>query len=604
LNKNVPPGYFDGNDIYAIDLLGSVAAEVLTVSEAMRSNLANDRRKNILLKVAVSMMRRNNEFVNILAEFQETLQILFEAHSIQIRLAYGDYTKQIVVKAGRIVLVDTPGVSRAAGLVGESIRQRVQMATPSYNWKTDQQVNPSIDLALPLDASTKDYMLHSIPVFDKATLSFVIQFWCVIKDRQGIGGDDGTYTPSNRVHRLIMDKFTQFFRARLDEVYPVQERLRSHKNWDQGVRKKARNMLAFNQHKHHEHVPDLPLPEEKPKPVRVIPPVETIQEETSALFAEEDGLADNEEPDEEEQVADPMLTKVRESSQIRSSMCNLGDKGESSQSEDEDEITSIFPDAETTRRTLSNEDGRVVIRMASCRSVPVGSTVDVRRNTENTTPREKGSGTDRDRSVWFGEPTALEDGDDENEGKKTDLAREVDPRESISFDVIQEEKAKRKTEVRPDERLADGFIEENERGEIEKSAEVSLVIEGKERRKTEVMPDERIADGFIEEKERGEIEKSAEVSLVIEGKERRKTEVMPDERIADGFIEEKERGEIEKSAEVSLVIEGKESLNMEKSAEGEFPVIKEKIEELPTLLDESFAVESVAVKSDDCVPAE
>jgi len=67
LNKNVPPGYFDGNDIYAIDLLGSVAAEVLTVSEAMRSNLANDRRKNILLKVAVSMMRRNNEFVNILA---------------------------------------------------------------------------------------------------------------------------------------------------------------------------------------------------------------------------------------------------------------------------------------------------------------------------------------------------------------------------------------------------------------------------------------------------------------------------------------------------------------------------------------------------------
>eukprot|EP00397_Hematodinium_sp_SG-2012_P010371 GEMP01010485.1.p1 GENE.GEMP01010485.1~~GEMP01010485.1.p1 ORF type:complete len:838 (+),score=168.83 GEMP01010485.1:311-2515(+) len=245
INKSIPPGYFDGNDVYALNLLGSVAADVLSASESAKSNAANSLRKDVLLGVACDMMRRSASLPMILNDFQEALKVLFEAEACQLRLAYGDHTKEMESKANKIQLIDPPKDStRTSGLVGEAIRLRMAQSCTSTQFVTDLRVNRKLDLEPPFpESGAAEYILHTVPVFEGTTLSFVLQFYCVIKDRKAVAEDDGTYAKYNPTHRALLNQLTQFLVARLDEFYPLADRLRTLRNWDNAFSRRRAIMM-------------------------------------------------------------------------------------------------------------------------------------------------------------------------------------------------------------------------------------------------------------------------------------------------------------------------------------------------------------------------
>merc|ERR1712113_159608 len=71
------------------------------------------------------------------------------------------------------------------------------------------------------------FLMHTVPVFESATISIVLQFSCIVKEEHRVCGDDGTFSPNNRTHRIILDRLMHFVLARINDTYPLSERMRN-----------------------------------------------------------------------------------------------------------------------------------------------------------------------------------------------------------------------------------------------------------------------------------------------------------------------------------------------------------------------------------------
>lgn len=210
---------FDEDDIFTLQLLGHVASEVLMVCETQTSSSSNDKRKDLLLLRAKSLIVCNSP-VQLVHSIIQGLQDLFEAEATALHLVYTDYTSHLCLDRQGKHVAEVKNESGFRGLIGQAVLSRTTNAYHTIHKEQHSSYDRNVDLPLPMG---REAVLHTIPFFTGNVASLVCQFVCKEKERTGFG-DDGNYNALNTTHVKLLNHLISYALVHIERWYPIEQR--------------------------------------------------------------------------------------------------------------------------------------------------------------------------------------------------------------------------------------------------------------------------------------------------------------------------------------------------------------------------------------------
>ncbi|EER06833.1 hypothetical protein Pmar_PMAR002202 [Perkinsus marinus ATCC 50983] len=281
VNKRREP-VFDQDDEALLKNIAVLGLEMIMVFEKSAVSGFSMKRQSYLLQFATEIMQYCADPNTLLGLLTLYMNELFRAKKVALHIVVGDMTAQIVHGGAQPknthgsptptrVIPDQkqleknlkPHLGEMTGIVGETVNSKspLTFSFPAgdelksaaakhdplrgiYDESVDLSPPDNNDLYARRDSQKKRYVLHSYPLFDKRSVTAVLQFVCVDGKKTSFGNDE-EFDPYNVSHTKVLKQICNYIVVVMRDWYTSAERKDLHERWAKAARTKSPADIAM-----------------------------------------------------------------------------------------------------------------------------------------------------------------------------------------------------------------------------------------------------------------------------------------------------------------------------------------------------------------------